>query len=194
MPYKDNFHSNRSWLMQSKHFVHHPLHRTSHKWLCRHHSIESYLGKANWSTVISSCLIQYHINSDCTHVQLSCSTCNTSSNWYKSDVGFIGFCTFALIYWSNSGEFPEQEAHHYSVGVLVCMYRMYRSVHRDVPSVFVCIGMGARACDRHIPNVPSQTCRHTRDKKTAVAVSLATIPNSLATLLVVNTLIWVWRY
>ena len=63
------------------------------------------------------------------------------------------------------------------------MCRMYRSVHRDVPSVFVCIGMGARACDRHIPNVPTQTYRHIRDKMAVVAVSLATIPDSLATLL-----------
>ena len=65
-------------------------------------------------------------------------------------------------------------------GALVCMCRMYRSVHRDVPSVFVCIGVGARACDRHIPNVPTQTYRHIRDKMAVVAVSLVTI-------LVVNT-------
>ena len=49
--------------------------------------------------------------------------------------------------------------------------------------VFVCIGMGARACDRHIPNVPTQTYRHIRDKMAVVAVSLATIPDTLATLL-----------
>ena len=62
-----------------------------------------------------------------------------------------------------------------SRGALVCMCRMCRSVHRDMPSVFVCIGMGARACNRHIPNVPIQTCRHIRDKMAVVAVSLATI-------------------
>ena len=67
-----------------------------------------------------------------------------------------------------------------SLGALVCMCRMHRSVHRDVPSVFVCIGMGACACDRHIPNVPTQTYRHIRDKMAVVAVSLVTI-------LVVNT-------
>ena len=74
------------------------------------------------------------------------------------------------------------------------MCRMCRSVHRDVPNVFVCIGMGARACDRHIPNVPTQTYRHIRDKMAVVAVSLATIPDIIATLLVVNTKIRVWRY
>ena len=47
---------------------------------------------------------------------------------------------------------------------LVCMYRMYPSVYRDVPSMFVCIEMGARAFDQHIPNVPTQTCRLIRDK------------------------------
>ena len=62
-----------------------------------------------------------------------------------------------------------------TMGALVCMCRMYRSVHRDVPSVLVCIGMGARACDRHIPNVPTQTYRHIRDKMAVVAVSLVTI-------------------
>ena len=72
------------------------------------------------------------------------------------------------------------------MGALVWMCRMYRCVHRDVPSVFVCIGMGARACDRHIPNVPTQTYRHIRDKMAVVAVSLATIPDSLATLLVLD--------
>ena len=53
-------------------------------------------------------------------------------------------------------------------------------------SVF-CIRMGARACDRHIPNVPTQTYQHIRDKMAVVAVSLVTIPDSLATLLVVNS-------
>ena len=43
-----------------------------------------------------------------------------------------------------------------TTGSLVCMCRMYRSVYRHVLSVFVCIGMGARACDRHIPNVPTK--------------------------------------
>ena len=47
---------------------------------------------------------------------------------------------------------------------LVCMYRMYPSVYRDVPSMFVCIKIGSRAFDRHIPNVPTPTCRHIRDK------------------------------
>ena len=64
------------------------------------------------------------------------------------------------------------------------MCRMYRSVHRGVPNVFVCIGMGAHACDRHIPNVPTQTYRHIRDKMAVVAVSLVTFPDSLVTLLV----------
>ena len=76
---------------------------------------------------------------------------------------------------------------NFMMGALVWMYRMYRSVHRDVPNVFGCIGMGARACDRHIPNVPTQTYRHIRDKMAVVAVSLATIPDSLATLLVLDT-------
>ena len=79
-------------------------------------------------------------------------------------------------------------------GALVCMCRVYRSVHRDVPSVFDCIGMGARACDRHIPNVPTQTYRHIRDKMAVVAVNLAAIPDSLATFLVVNSEKLVWRY
>ena len=35
-----------------------------------------------------------------------------------------------------------------------------------------------RACDWHIPNVPTQTYRHLRDKMAVVAVSLATIPDS----------------
>ena len=64
------------------------------------------------------------------------------------------------------------------------MCRMYRSVHRDVPRVLVCIGMGAHACDRHIPNVPTQTYLHIRDKIAVVAVNLATFPDSLVTLLV----------
>ena len=80
------------------------------------------------------------------------------------------------------------------MGALVCMCRVYRSVHRDVPCVFVCIGMGARACDRHIPNVPTQTYRHIRDKMAVVAVNLAAIPDSLATFLVVNSEKLVWRY
>ena len=70
-----------------------------------------------------------------------------------------------------------------TLGALVWVSRMYRSGHRDVPSVFVCIGTGARACDRYIPNVPTQTYRHIRDKMAIVAVSLATIPDSLATFL-----------
>ena len=81
-----------------------------------------------------------------------------------------------------------------SLAALVCMCQMYRSVHRDVPNVFVCVGMGARACDWHIPNVPTKTCPHTRDKMAAVTISLVTIPDSLATLLVVNEWIWVWWY
>ena len=64
------------------------------------------------------------------------------------------------------------------------MCRMYRSVHRGVPNVFVCIGMGAHTCDRHIPNVPTQTYWHIRDKMAVVAVSLVTFPDSLVTLLV----------
>ena len=64
------------------------------------------------------------------------------------------------------------------------MCRMYRSVHRGVPNVFVCIGMGAHTCDRLIPNVPTQTYRHIRDKMAVVAVSLVTFPDSLVTLLV----------
>ena len=72
-------------------------------------------------------------------------------------------------------------------GALVCMCRMYRSAHRDVPGVFVCIGMGAHACIRHIPNVPTQTYRHNRDKMAIVAVRLATIPDNLAELVFVNT-------
>ena len=71
--------------------------------------------------------------------------------------------------------------------VSTCLHVPNAPAHRDVPRVFVCIGMGARACDRHIPNVPTQTYRHIRDKMAAVAVSLVTNPNSLATLLVVNT-------
>ena len=70
-----------------------------------------------------------------------------------------------------------------TMGALVWVSRMCRSVHRDVPSVFVCIGTSARAYDRHIPNVPTQTYRYIRDKKAVVAVSLATIPDSLATFL-----------
>ena len=70
---------------------------------------------------------------------------------------------------------------------------MYRSVNRDVPSVFFCIGTGARACDRHIPNVMTQTYRHIRDKMAVVAVSLATIADSLAVfLLYIHK--WVWSY
>ena len=63
----------------------------------------------------------------------------------------------------------------------------------NVSNVFVCIGMGARAWDRHIPKVPTQTCRHTREKMAVVAVSLATIPNSICKL-PVNTETWLWRY
>ena len=64
------------------------------------------------------------------------------------------------------------------------MCRMYRSVHRGVPNVSVCIGTGAHAYDRHIPNVPTQTYWHIRDKMAVVAVGLATFPDSLVTLLV----------
>ena len=75
--------------------------------------------------------------------------------------------------WYSSRKFadylPEPEPEHESYcripseiwGALVCMCRMYRSVHRDVPNVFVCIRMCARACHRHIPNDPTQTYRHT---------------------------------
>ena len=74
------------------------------------------------------------------------------------------------------------------VNTVVALY-MYRLVHQDMPSVFVCIGMGAGACNLHIPNVPTQTYRHIRDKMAVVAVSLATIPDSLATLLVLGAYI-----
>ena len=73
------------------------------------------------------------------------------------------------------------------IGAPNCMCRMYQSVDRDMSIMFVCIGIGARACDRHIPNAPTQTCWHTRDKIAVVAVSLAIVPDSQATLLVVNT-------
>ena len=80
----------------------------------------------------------------------------------------------------GSGRYAESIPVKSPPGALVCMCRMYRSVHRDVPSVFVCIGMGARACDRHIPNVPTQIYRHIRDKMAVVTVSLVTV-------LIVNT-------
>ena len=52
--------------------------------------------------------------------------------------------------------------------------------------VFVCIGTGAHACDRHFPNGKTQTCQGNRDKMAVVAdsLSLVTIPDSLPTLLV----------
>ena len=74
------------------------------------------------------------------------------------------------------------------------MCQMNRSVHRDVPIVYFGIGMGARAYDLYISNVPTQTWQYTQDKMAVVIVSLATIPDSLATRLVVNTSIWIWKY
>ena len=105
------------------------------------------------------------------------------------------FCNSQIYHQVNILQFtylPPEEAVIW--GALVCVCRMYRSVHLEVPSVFVCIGMGARACNRHIPNVPTQTYRRLRDKMAVVTVSLATIPDSLTTFFVVNAWIWVWRY
>ena len=73
-----------------------------------------------------------------------------------------------------------------ALAALGCMCQMYRLVHRDVPSVFVCIGMSAGACDWHIPNVPTKNYWHTRDNVAVVVVILATIPDILATFLFVN--------
>ena len=68
-----------------------------------------------------------------------------------------------------------------TVGALCCIYR---SVHRDAPSVLVGIGTGAHACDRHIPNIMTQSCRHIRDEVAGIASSLATIPDSFAKFIV----------
>ena len=45
-----------------------------------------------------------------------------------------------------------------------------------------------------VPNVRTQTCNHTRDKIAVVTISLATIPDSIATPLDVYSEIWFWLY
>ena len=115
-----------------------------------------------------------------------CQTNSTGILIWQKQVSSLMVQNFEVPGWEAALLSPSQNMRVYKeqksqpLGALVCMCRMYRSVHRDVPSVFVCIGMGARALDRHIPNVPTQTYRHIRDKMAVVAVSLVTI-------LVVNT-------
>ena len=136
------------------------------------------------------------------HQHQQCTPNSISMSWCKKDITPLlkqwSYVFRALTYWYDlMPVFATRFAACIgcnTMGALVCMCRMYRSVHQDVPSVFICIGMGARTCDGHIPNVPTQTYWHIRDKMAVVAVSLATIPDSLATFLFVNTYIWVWRY
>ena len=82
--------------------------------------------------------------------------------------------------------------HGHTVGALACMCRMYRSVHPDVMCRACLFASGwVRAHTIGISRLSRpkliDTYRPILDKMAIVAVSLATIPDSLATLLFVNT-------
>ena len=85
----------------------------------------------------------------------------------KIDKEFV--VIFDHSFFSGWGHIPPLSPTHFIFGALICMCRMYRLVHRDVPSVFVCIGTGAHAYDRHIPNVTTQTWEGNRDKMVVVS-------------------------
>ena len=114
----------------------------------------------------------YHIISHltCTHK----SNASIWSSWYYS-AAFLYHC------WDREHLFACAKCTGRYIGM--CQTRLFASGW-----------VRAHPISISVPNVLTQTCRHTWDNMVVVTISLATIPDSLATLLDVNIEIWFWLY